>query len=87
MTNTSQYLELFETLLKLKTVEDCALLLEDLCTYKELDAMAQRIKCAKLLLEGETYESILLKTNVSSATLSKVSKCVKYGTGYKKFLE
>ncbi len=87
MTNISNYKELFETIIKLKSVEDCSLLLEDLCTYKELDAMAQRLRAAKLLLEGETYEQILQKTNISSATLSRVSKCVKYGTGYKKFLE
>jgi len=79
--------ELYEVLLKLKTIEDCQALFEDLCTYKELEQMSQRIAAAKLLLDGETYEAVIKKTNISSATLSRVSKCVKYGEGYKKFLK
>ena len=78
--------ELFEVLLKLKTVKDCEDFFADLCTYKEIDSMAQRIKAAKLLIGGETYEKIIEKTAISSATLSRVSRCVKYGEGYKKFL-
>ena len=66
--------------------EDCKVLFEDLCTFKELEQMTQRINAAKLLLNGETYENVIKKTNISSATLSRVSKCVKYGEGYKKFL-
>lgn len=77
--------ELFEAILKLKTVEDCEEFFSDLCTYKELDSMFGRIKAAKLLIQGETYEKIIKETNISSATLSRVSKCVKYGSGYKKF--
>ena len=80
------HLELYQTLLKLKTVEDCETFLRDLCTMKELDSMAQRILAAKLLISGETYESIIKKTDISSATLSRVSRCVKYGEGYKKIL-
>ena len=79
--------ELYEAILKLKTKEDCKDFFEDLCTYKEIDSMAQRIKSAKLLLEGETYEKIIEKTDISSATLSRVSKCVKYGSGYAKVLK
>ena len=79
--------ELFEAILKLKTVEDCEEFFSDLCTYKELDSMLVRIKAAKLLIQGETYEKIIKETNISSATLSRVSKCVKYGTGYKKFCQ
>ena len=78
--------ELFEAILSLKTVEDCKSFFEDLCTYKELDSMAQRLTAAKLLLSGETYEKIIKETDISSATLSRVSRCVKYGTGYKKVL-
>ena len=83
----SQHKELFATLIKLNTEEDCELFLRDLCTMKELDSMAQRISAAKLLLDGETYESIIKKTDISSATLSRVSRCVKYGNGYKKILK
>ena len=82
----NSYGELFEVLLSLKTQEDCADFFRDLCTVKELDSMTQRIKAAKLLKNGETYEKIISKTDISSATLSRVSRCVKYGSGYKKFL-
>ena len=77
--------ELFEAVLKLKTIEDCEEFFSDLCTYKELDSMLGRITAAKLLLKGETYEKIIKETDMSSATLSRVNKCVKYGSGYKKF--
>lgn len=77
--------KLFKSILKLKTIEDCEEFFSDLCTYKELDSMTGRIKAAELLLKGETYEKIISETDISSATLSRVNKCVKYGTGYKKF--
>ncbi len=81
-----EYTSLFEAVLKLKTVEDCELFFADLVTIKELDSMAQRIQAARLLLQGATYEQIIKATDISSATLSRVSRCVKYGEGYKKFL-
>ena len=80
------YGELFKAILSLKTEEDCELFFSDLCTIKELNSMTQRIKAAKLLIDGETYEKIIAKTDISSATLSRVSRCVKYGKGYKKVL-
>ena len=86
MTNNANHDELFVTLLKLKTVEDFRKFFADLCTLKELDAMTQRITSAKLLLNGETFEKIVEKTDISSATLSKINRCVKYGEGYKNFL-
>lgn len=79
--------ELFKAILELKTEEDCKNFFDDLCTYKELDSMAQRVVAAKLLLGGETYEKIIEKTEISSATLSRVSRCVKHGKGYAKFLK
>ncbi len=78
---------LYETFLKLRTKEDCEAFFADLCTYTELHAMAQRLAAAKLLLAGETYEKIIKETEISSATLSRVSRCVKYGRGYKKLLK
>ena len=78
--------ELFEVILKLKTEEDCAILFDDLCTKVEIAAMEQRIKAAKLLKQGKTYEQVISETDISSATLSRVSKALKYGSGYKKFL-
>ena len=86
MTKNANHDELFNTLLKLKTIEDFRKFFADLCTMKELDAMTQRLISAKLLLNGETFEKIVEKTDISSATLSKVNRCVKYGEGYKNFL-
>ena len=80
------HLELYKVILSLTSEEDCKIFFEDLCTMKELDSMSQRIQAAKLLLNGETYEKIISKTEISSATLSRVSRCVKYGEGYKKIL-
>lgn len=80
--------ELYETILKLKTLDDCYMLFEDLCTYKEINAMAQRIKAAKLLMENKTYEQIIGEIDISSATLSRISRCIHYGSGgYKNFLK
>lgn len=78
---------LYSLILSLKTHDDCANLFEDLCTAKELEQMAQRIKAAKLLLEGKTYNQVIEQCDISSATLSRVSRCVQYGKGYKKFIK
>ena len=84
--NEEELHDLYALLLSLKTEEDCAALLEDLCTKKEVAAMAQRVRAARLLLSGETYEQIIAQTDISSATLSRVSRCVQYGEGYRRFL-
>lgn len=75
--------QLFEIFTSIKNKEEFKNFFEDLCTYKEIETMAQRLKAAKLLLEGATYEKIIAETEISSATLSRVSRCVKYGKGYK----
>lgn len=49
--------------------------------------MAQRVKAAKLLIDGKTYHQVIEQTDISSATLSRVSRCVQYGQGYRKFLD
>jgi TrpR-related protein YerC/YecD len=78
---------LYETILKCKTSEDLEMLFEDLCTYKEVEQMAQRIASAKMLQEKKTYAEIIEKTDISSATLSRVSRCVQRGSGgYSKFV-
>ena len=78
--------ELYQILLKLETKEDCRILLEDLCTIKEVEQMAQRVRAAQLLSEGNTYVEVIEKTDISSATLSRVSRCLQYGEGHKKFI-
>ncbi len=79
--------ELYELFLKLQSTEDCKMLFEDLCTNKELEQMAQRLQAAKLLKQGLTYAKVIESTEISSATLSRVSRCLQYGKGYKKFLQ
>lgn len=79
--------ELYKMIVSIKNVEDCEDIFADLCTYNEINAMAQRLKAAKLLYEGATYEEIIKKTDISSATLSRVSRSLKYGKGYIKVLK
>jgi TrpR-related protein YerC/YecD len=78
---------LYKVLLRLETVEDCQALFDDLCTRKEVEKMAERLQAAKLLMEGNTYNQVIAQTDISSATLSRVSRCVQYGSGYTKFLK
>ena len=80
--------ELYERLVKIESVEEAEKFLDDLCTIKELEAMSQRLRAAKMLLEGKTYNEIVEETEISSATLARVSKCVRYGDGgYKTVIE
>ena len=62
-------------------------LFDDLCTRKEIDNMAERVFAAKLLMEGNTYNQIMAQSDISSATLSRVSRCVQYGKGYSQLLK
>ena len=74
---------LFETFLKLNSVEECYSFFQDLCTIKEIQDMAQRLDAAILLDSGENYQSVSKKIGISSATISRVSKCLNYSDGYK----
>lgn len=78
---------LYRLILKLDDMEDCRALFDDLCTKKEIEKMAERVHAAKLLLEGKTYNQVISQTDISSATLSRVSQCVQYGSGYAKLLK
>ena len=78
---TQEKEKLYEAILKLKTIEDCDTFLEDLCTINEINAMAQRLDVAVLLKQGETFNAIVEKTGASTATISRVNKCLKYGSG------
>ncbi|MGN0976732.1 MAG: YerC/YecD family TrpR-related protein [Faecousia sp.] len=66
---------------------DIRALLGDLCTAKEIENMAERCYAAKLLLEGKTYNQVMAQAKISSATLSRVSRCVQYGSGYSRLLK
>jgi TrpR-related protein YerC/YecD len=67
--------------------KNIAALFDDLCTRKEIDNMAERLFAAKLLMEGNTYNQVMAQSDISSATLSRVSRCVQYGKGYSRLLK
>ena len=78
---------LYESLLQLNNVEECRRFMEDLCTVTELKAMRQRIEVAMYLREGMIYQDILKHTGASSATISRVNRCLQYGAdGYQTVL-
>lgn len=80
--------KLCEALLCLQTKEECYEFLDDICTIKEVLDIAQRLSVAKLLSEKASYTEINAKTGASAATISRVSRCVEYGTGgYRKVLD
>ena len=79
--------QLFEIIIKLDNIDDCQALFDDLCTVKEVENMAERCFAARLLMEGNTYSQVMAQADISSATLSRVSRCVQYGKGYSKLLK
>ena len=80
--------ELFMTILSLEDLEECYEFFEDACTIKEILDIAQRLKIAKMLKAGVNYATISKETGVSTATISRVSKCIEYGNGgYNKAIE
>ncbi len=79
---------LVKGLLKLETEEECYAFLEDVCTIKELQDMAQRFDVALKLSDGFNYNQVSKETGASSATISRVNKCLMYGNnGYKTVIE
>ena len=80
--------ELFKAILSPKDEEDCYRFFEDLCTINEIHAFAQRLQVAKLLSEKKTYSEIEDITKASTATISRINKCLVYGAeGYQRILE
>ena len=78
---------LFRLIASIDNADDCRALFEDLCTVKEVENMAERLYAAKLLMDGNTYNQVMQQSDISSATLSRVSRCVQYGKGYSKLLK
>ena len=75
--------QLFKAILSLKDKEQCYNFFEDICTISELKALAQRLEVARMLDEGSIYEEIVSKTGASTATISRVKRCLVYGAdGY-----
>jgi TrpR-related protein YerC/YecD len=80
--NNDTFSNLYDVLSSIETADEMRLLLEDLCTYKELEYLNQRLNSAIMLLEGATYQQVSDSVdNISTATLSRVSRCIKHGSG------
>ncbi len=73
--------DLYKAVLKLKDLDECEKFFEDMCTVTELSALEQRYAVATLLMQNKVYVEILEKTNASTATISRVKRMLKYGTG------
>lgn len=86
--NLNQMIDkLYAVIAKLETKKDCSEFFDCLCTNREIEQMAQRLEAAALLKQGKTYSQVIEQTAISSATLSRVSRALQYGQGYKKFVE
>ncbi|MFG6150019.1 YerC/YecD family TrpR-related protein [Halobacillus sp. B23F22_1] len=71
--------QLFEAILSLKNVEECYEFFDDLATMNEVQSLAQRLEVARMLREGFTYHKIETETGASTATISRVKRCLNYG--------
>jgi TrpR-related protein YerC/YecD len=80
--------QLFEAILCLRTVDECYRFFDDLCTVGELKSLAQRLQVARMLRDGCTYHQIEEETGASTATISRVKRCLHYGSdGYRLVLD
>ncbi|MGE5653284.1 MAG: YerC/YecD family TrpR-related protein [Bacillota bacterium] len=79
--------QLFRAILTLESIEECYRFFEDLCTINEIQSLAQRLEVARMLKVGYTYTHIEEKTGASTATISRVKRCLNYGAdGYQTVL-
>lgn len=79
---------LFECILSLETVEECYDFFEDLCTTREVEEMSKRMRAARMLASNKVYTEVAQETGLSTATISRVNRCLKEGTdGYARILE
>ena len=79
---------LYEGILSLQTVEECSRFFEDICTVVEIIEMSKRLTVAKMLADNTTYTDIMERTGLSTATISRVNRCLKFGSdGYAVVLE
>ena len=83
---TAQIDALFQSILQLKNEEECRRYFEDLCTIKEVQALAQRLEIARRLDRGDSYLNTVEHTGASSATVSRVNRCLEYGAGGYRFI-
>lgn len=80
--------QLCQAVLSLSSMDECYQFFEDICTISELKSMSQRLEVARMLKAGHTYDDIVEQTGASTATISRVKRCLNYGAdGYKTVLE
>lgn len=79
--NTEEINKLYEAILLLNNEEECGNFFEDICTVKELQDISQRLHVARMLKAGKNYQEVSAETGASTATISRVNKCLVYGTG------
>lgn len=79
--NSKEVKDLLNGILKLENIDECYNFFDDLCTIHELKSIAQRFAVAKMLKENITYSEIGEKTGASTATISRVNRCLNYGDG------
>jgi TrpR-related protein YerC/YecD len=80
--------DLIRAIVNVENEAECRAFLEDLCTIKELQDISQRLSVAKMLDEGKNYQEISKATGASTATISRVKKCLVWGSGgYRTALE
>ena len=80
--------DMYKAILTLRSVEECMDFFDDLCTVTEIQAMEQRYQVAVCLSKDMKYNDILAETGASSATISRVNKCLNYGAnGYRTAIE
>ena len=78
---------LFKAILSLETLDECYDFFTDLCTKVEMREMARRFEAARLIREGEKYTTIVEKTGLSTATISRVNSALREGGGYTRALD
>jgi len=76
-----QFHQLFQAILTLESKEDCYRFFDDVATINEIQSLAQRLQVAKMLHDGSTYNAIEQETKASTATISRVRRCLEYGSG------
>jgi len=77
---------LFSAMLSLESIDECYAFFEDLCTISEIKLMEQRFKVVKMLEKGIPYSDIVKESGASTATISRVNRCLMYGDGYRMIL-
>ena len=86
--NSPETESLVKAILSLESEEECFSFFEDICTIKEIQDMSQRFQVAQMLNQNKSYIEISKITGASTATISRVNKCLNYGSdGYRRALE